>query len=186
MVKLAGCAGIRLGYGSWDANEDLLEYFSPISVHIPRYMTKKGIILSILAVLMLTLYVTLFTDLFQERNIQIMTSIRPNRPSAVPRWDARRVNLVAFKLDSKYELTSLKVVEAAEWRTNQYAVPLWHLVAEEGSTPVDAIVYGEVVKGMEPKIPEIDPQPLLTNVDYLLLVEAGNTRGQTNFFTKGL
>ena len=149
-------------------------------------MTKKGLILSILAAFMAATYVTFFTDWFEAKSIQIIASLRGKRPSTVERWDTTQVKLVPFKLDSKYKLTSLKVVMAEDWATNQYPVPLWEMVAEDGSEPVDTIIYGQKVKGMKPKLSDQFPEPLEADIHYLLLLEAGRIKGQTNFFTTSL
>src|SRR6185503_12288241 len=94
---------------------------------------------------------------------------------------------VSFALDGKYKLTSIKVCVAAELATNKYAAPLWHLVASSdkvGSSPTKAIVYGyDRIQGMKPASPRARPEPLLSDTEYTLLLEAGNIKSQTNFHT---
>ena len=54
----------------------------------------------------------------------------------------------------------------------------------KSKAPIKAIVYGYPVKGMKPAIERTRPEPLQPNVPYVLFVEAGKVKGQTNFFTK--
>ena len=147
-------------------------------------MTKNGIILSFIAVLLAAVYVYYFTDLFRKEGIQIIPTIRPGRPSAIPRGpDQENVSPVSFALDGKYKLTSVKVCIAAELATNKYATPLWHLISDSNSIPSKAIIYGGPIKGMKPETPKARPEPLLPDIEYTLLLEAGKARSQTNFHT---
>src|SRR6185295_6370930 len=137
-------------------------------------MTKNGIFLSVIAVLLGACYVYFFTDLFLKETIQIIPTIRPGRPSAIPRGpDQENVHPVSFALDGKYKLTDVKVCVAAELATNKYATPLWHLISDSNSIPSKAIIYGGPIKGMKPETPKAHPEPLLPDVEYTLLVEAG-------------
>jgi hypothetical protein len=147
-------------------------------------MTKNGIFLSVIAVLLAACYVYFFTDWFHKETIQIIPTIRPGRPSAIPRDpDQEAVHPVSFALDGKYKLTTVKVIPAAELATNKYAMPLWHLISDSNSVPTKSIVYGYPIKGMKPAVPRARPEPLLADVEYTLLVEAGRIRTQTNFHT---
>lgn len=147
-------------------------------------MTKNGIFLSVIAVLLGACYVYFFTDLFLKETIQIIPTIRPGRPSAIPRDpDQAPVHPVSFALDGKYKLTTVKVVAAEDLATNKYAAPLWHLISDSNSVPTKSIVYGFPIKGMKPAVQRARPEPLLADVEYTLLVEAGKVRTQTNFHT---
>ena len=147
-------------------------------------MTKNGIFLSVIAVLLAACYVYFFTDLFLKETIQIIPTIRPGRPSAIPRDpDQEPVHPVSFALDGKYQLTTVKVVATAELATNKYAPALWHLISDSNSLPTKSIVYGFPIKGMKPAVPRARPEPLLADLEYTLLVEAGKVRSLTNFHT---
>ena len=147
-------------------------------------MTKNGIVLSFIAVILAAVYIVYFTDWFQKEGIQIIPTIRPGRVSSIPRGpDQDDVHLVTFALDGKYRLTSVKVCIAAELATNNYARPLWHLISDSNSIPSKAIIYGGPIKGMKPETPKARPEPLLPDVEYTLLVEAGKAKAQTNFHT---
>lgn len=130
-------------------------------------------------------YVYFFTDLFYKQTIQIIPSVRFGRASSIPRNPGEKdVYPVAFKLDGNYKLTSVKVVTASELATNKYANPLWHLMSVSNSVPTKAIIYGLPIRGMQPEVPEARPEPLQPDVTYIVMVEAGNLKGQTNFFTR--
>lgn len=147
-------------------------------------MTKNGIVLSILAVILGTCYVCFFTDWFQKETIQIIPTIRPSRPVANPRNpDLEPVYPVSFSFNGKYKLTSVKVVSAFDMATNNYPVPLWHLVSDSNSVPTKSIVYGYPIKGMKPAVPRARPEPLAPDVEYVLLLEAGHIKARTNFHT---
>jgi hypothetical protein len=147
-------------------------------------MTKNGIALSVIAVVLAAVYVFYFTDWFRKPTIQIIPTIRPGRASAIPRApDQEDVHPVSFALDGKYKLTEVKVCVAAELATNKYATPLWHLISDSNSLPTKAIIYGAPIRGMKPSAPKARPEPLLLDTEYTLLVEAGNIRAQTNFHT---
>lgn len=147
-------------------------------------MTKNGTVLSVIAVILGACYAYFFTDWFRKDTIQIIPTIRPGRASAIPRDpDLEPVHPVSFMLDGKYALTTVKVVVAADYATNKYAQPLWHLISDSNSVPTKAIVYGYPLKGMKPAVPRARPEPLLEKVEYTLLLEAGKIRAQTNFHT---
>ena len=147
-------------------------------------MTKNGIVLSVLAVVLAAVYVKYFTDWFRKDGIQIIPTVRPGAKSEIPRDpDDVPVHRVSFALDGKYKLTSVKVLIASELVTNKYATPLWHLISDSNSVPTKSITYGLDVKGMKPAVPRARPEPLLANVEYTLVLEAGNVRSQTNFHT---
>ena len=129
-------------------------------------------------------YARFFTDWFVKETIQIIPTIRPGRPSAIPRDpDQAPVHPVSFAFDGKYKLTSVKVVSTDDLATNKYPSALWHLVSDSNSIPTKSVVYGFPLKGMKPAVPRAHPEPLLAGIEYTLLVEAGKIRAQTNFHT---
>ena len=148
-------------------------------------MSRNGYVLLAIAALLGAAYVYFFTDLFSKETIQIIPQIRPGRPSNVSRsGDIPPVYPVSFSFDGKYQLTLVKVMAADDLKTNKYASPLWHLVSDSNSAPTKAIVYGYPIKGMKPAIERTRPEPLQPNIPYVLFVQAGKIKGQTNFFTK--
>jgi hypothetical protein len=148
-------------------------------------MTKSGYVLLSIAAILGIAYVWFFTDLFTKESIQIIPQIRPGRPSNASRsGNAPSVYPVSFLFDGKYKLTSLKVVSAQELATNKYANPTWHLISDSNSLPTKNVIYGYPPKGMKPAIERMRPEPLQPDIPYVLFVEAGRIKGQTNFFTK--
>src|ERR1043165_7215038 len=148
-------------------------------------MTRNSYVLIALAAVLGAAYAYFFTDWFAREAIQIIPQIRPSRASTPKRsGDTPATYPVSFSFDVKYKLTSVKVVSADDLKTNKYANPLWHLISDSNSAPTKAIVYGYPIKGMKPKIERTRPEPLQPNVPYVLFIEAGKIRGQTNFFTK--
>ena len=147
-------------------------------------MTKNGIVLSIIAVILAAVYVAYFTDLLRKDGIQIIPTVRPGSASTIERDpDDVPVHRVSFALDGRYKLTCVKVHVASELATNKFSAPLWHLISDSNSVPTKSITYGTAITGMKPAVPRARPEPLLANVEYTLVIEAGKTRSQTNFHT---
>ena len=148
-------------------------------------MTRNGYVLLAIAALLGAAYLCLFTDLFNKETIQIIPQIRPGRASNVSgSGDKPPVCPVSFSFNGKYQLTSVKVVPADDLATNKYANPVWHIISDSNSVATKAVVYGYPVKGMKPAIARTRPEPLLPNIPYVVMVEAGKIKGRTNFFTK--
>lgn len=147
-------------------------------------MTKNGIFLTVVLAILVILYACFFTDWFSRETIQIIPQIRPGRASSIPRTPGTpAVSPVSFAFDGKYRLTSVKVVAADDFATNKYANPLWYLISDSNSIPTKAIVYGYPIRGMKPAVPKARPEPLVPGVSYIMMVEAGKIRAQTNFHT---
>ena len=150
-------------------------------------MTKNMIFLSVLAVILAAMYVFYFTDWFLRETIQIIPTIRPGRPSSIPREPGTApVCPVSFAFDGKYRLTAVKVVVAEDLKTNKFPNPLWHMISEKGSSPLKFLLYGQPIRDMKPAVPRARPQPLQPDVQYELMIEAGKIKGQTNFYAREL
>jgi hypothetical protein len=78
-----------------------------------------------------------------------------------------------FQFKEACPLTSIKVVEAGDARTNKYPHALWHVLAADKPVPTSSFTYGANIQGMKPEIPTAVPEELEPGTDYLLLVEAG-------------
>jgi len=89
-----------------------------------------------------------------------------------------------FGLGRPLKLTEIKVVPLAEYRTNQNILPLWHLVAESNSVPVESFFYGQFIRGLKPEVPGSRSRPLTNNVVYRLIVTAGKIEGEHDFELK--
>jgi hypothetical protein len=150
-------------------------------------MSRKEWVLVALVLVLGGLYVVYFSGWLGPRVIRVEYSVRSAREA----WGTggRRVNPagkaelggVSFALHRNYKLTSVKVLPAADAKTERYAHPLWHLVARKGSQPVDSLAYGLPVAGMTNASAGVGPEPLETGVEYRLLVEAGSWKGARDF-----
>ena len=149
-------------------------------------MTKNGIVLSVVAVLLAAAYVYFFTDWFTKDYIQIIPQIRPLRQARPAKQNPldTPVQPVSFSLNPKCKLTSVKVVNAADFATNNYATPMWHLISDSNSVPTKAIIYGLPIRGMKPAIPHAKAETLQPDITYTLLLEAEGIKGRTNFHTR--
>ncbi len=149
-------------------------------------MTKKSVVLIILAVVLAGVYVAFFTDWFVKPVIQILPQIRPPRASTRTAVGDTPVYPVLFAFDRNYRFTEILVVAADDEKTNKYPHALWHLIADSTSAPNKAVAYGATLRGMKPKIPKAQPEPLEPNVPYMLYVKAGHAVGKIGFRTHEL
>ncbi len=151
-------------------------------------MTRKSIFLLVLAAALGGVYIVLFTDLFSHQSIQVISTIRPSArlPRRARASEEPVTYPVSFAFDRKYELTSLQVVVAADYATNKYTTPVWHLISDSNSVPTKALIYGMPIRGMKPAVPKARPQPLEPSVKYLLLLDANGIKGETTFTPKAI
>ena len=149
---------------------------------VTSFMTKKNAILIGVAVILAAVYVVYFTDWFKPKTVQIFHTVRtPHTRKA----KAKKVEpMLVFGINQKLKLTEIKVVPAAEFNTNQFTLPLWHLVSDSNSVAVSSITYGQPIRGLKPAIKGAVPQTLATNVTYRLIVTADTIKGEHDFVLK--
>lgn len=151
-------------------------------------MDKKQVALLIAALALLSVAAYHFlTDWFAPEEIQIVHTLRPYTPRA-SRGRARSEppppgNTVLFSLDRRCRLTEIKVVPLAEWQTNKYAHPVWHLISDSNSVPVKSFIYGAPIRGMRPPVRGAQADPLQPGVTYRLFLQAGKLHGEHDFQT---
>ena len=142
-------------------------------------MTKKTIIVIVFGVLLAGLSLYLNRDRFKSEPVQI------GDRTLLPRGTARRgrtpANSVVFLLNRPLELTSVRVVLAADIATNKYPHAIWELTSESNSIPIKDFVYGANIRGMKPVVPGAVADPLQPGVKYRLLVEAGSIKAEHEF-----
>jgi len=139
-------------------------------------MNRKLIVQLALIIGLIGVAIYLSKDWFAPRDIQVMTTVRLNR---VPERAQERLGpavkkqpfTLVFALNQRCELTSVKVVNAAEFATNKFAHPLWQLVAESRSSPVKSFTYGVPIRGMKPPVKGATAEVLVKGVEYKLLIE---------------
>jgi hypothetical protein len=146
-------------------------------------MTKRSLLLIAVAIVLGTIYVVAFSDLFSKPKIEIIAQIRPTRnvrtaPGDVP------VDPVSFAFDKKYSLTSIRVVSAEEEKTNKYPHELWSLITDSNSMPTKVLVYGQPPRGMKPKVPRAKAEALEPDVIYHIYLQAGKATGEKKFATR--
>jgi hypothetical protein len=146
-------------------------------------MTRKQWTLLSLALLLGGLSLYLNRDWFSKENIQISHRSRPARGAIFGRNrpETADISPIVFLFNRKLKLTCLKVIPLSDIQTNKYPHPIWHLVSDSNSVPIQDFVYGQRVPGMHPAIREAAPDPLEPGVEYRLFVEAGPLKGQHDF-----
>jgi hypothetical protein len=151
-------------------------------------MTRKNWFLIAVALALAGVYVFYFTDWFKPKIIHI-TSINARNAGFNRRANFASANAtdsptvpVIFKLGQPCKLTEIKVVVLDEWQTNKNVLPLWHLVANTNSVPINQpFNYGQNIRGMKPVVPGAHTQPLHPGVKYRFFVTDGSAKGQHDF-----
>jgi hypothetical protein len=141
-------------------------------------MERKQWLLVVIALALAGIYVVYFTDWFRHKNIQIHYTSRP-MPSRIP--GGATGPMIMFGFDNTFRLTEVKVIPLAEWQTNRDTPPVWHLISDSKSAPVERFIYGQNIRGMKSAIPGADAEPLESNLTYRLFVQAGSLKGQRDF-----
>ena len=146
-------------------------------------MKSKLIIPSLLGLIVLSIYLVLSPGCRRE-HLRIHAVLRPAPKGTPTQRGVTPMYDVAFGLNQRYPLTSVKVVASADAATNKHPIALWHLIADERSAPVKSITYGKAVPGMKPAVADLEPEPLQANTEYLVLIEAAGMKAQTNFIAR--
>ncbi len=102
----------------------------------------------------------------------------------LPQPGPNAVEPLVFLLDRKWRLSSVRVVLAAEARTNAHPRALWDLVSKDGSEPVTHLHYGADIPGMTPRFPGTKPDKLDPQVAYLIRLDGEGRRGEREFTLK--
>ena len=143
---------------------------------------KKNYFLVIVAIVLAAVYAIYFTDWFQPKTIQIFHTYR----NLHPRNPVRDGTLPAlhFGMGRALKLTEIKVVPLAEYQTNQNTLPLWHLVSDSNSVPIESFFYGQFIRGLKPEVAGSRSRSLTNGVVYRLIVTAGKIKGEDDFELK--
>ncbi len=143
-------------------------------------MKSKSLLFIILALLVAALGVRWFiAHRASAKTIKVFHTSRPSEWMMRTRREGTAP--LTFGLDSRWRLTEIKVVALAEWETNQFASPLWHLVSDSNSVPVSTFLYGQRIRGMKPEVAGAQPKPLEPGTTYRMFIAAGNVLGQHDF-----
>jgi len=137
-------------------------------------MSKTKIIsIAILIVGLAGLSLYLNRDWFASDTIQISHRLSPWMQNRRPGARANANDLgtpVTFSLNGYYKLTSVRVIEAAKFETNKYAVPVWRIISDSNSVPTSSFNYGSFIRGMRPEAKGVRPEPLQPGINYRLFV----------------
>ena len=148
-------------------------------------MSRNKVILSTAVLLAIAaLYLYEYKDAIIGRPIQISHTMRLRLAMArrMPSNLSGYAPIIpTFTLGDEYRLTTVKLVRVDELKAKGYAHPLWELVSDSKSYPTRVFLYGRGIPGMHPKVAEEDPEPLVTNVTYRLMVTAGRLKGTHDF-----
>ena len=147
-------------------------------------MTRKLWLLIVLAAALGGLSLYLNKDWFASEDIQIHHRSRPARAGIFRRTKStvkQATDPVVFAFGRKLKLTSLKVIPVSEIETNKYPQPIWHLVSESNSVPVEEWAYAVPIRGMHPRVKGATPDPLVPGVKYRLILEAGKLKAEHDF-----
>jgi hypothetical protein len=123
-------------------------------------------------------------DWFAGEDIQIRHRSRPVRTGFFRRAKSQTkqaADPVFFAFDRKLKLTCLKVIPVSEIETNKYPHPIWHLISDSNSVPVEEWAYGLPIRGMRPSVKGATPDPLEPGTKYRLLIEAGKLKAEHDF-----
>ena len=115
----------------------------------------------------------------RPKSIEIYHTFRPAGYAMRARRDVPPT--LSFGLGGRFKLTEIKVVSLAAWQTNHGVPPVWHLVSDSNSVPVNLFTYGQRIRGMKPAVVGERPLPLEPDVPYRLFVTAGKIQGQHDF-----
>lgn len=149
-------------------------------------MDKKQISLVALVILLVGATVYFGKDWFVSEEIQIGSTIRPNR---VPENQQNKLGpavkrqpyTVSFFFNRKCVLQSIKVVQVSEFETNRFAHPLWELVASSKTPPVKSITYGVPIRGMHPEVQGDQADVLQPGVAYRLIIQTSKQEARHDF-----
>jgi hypothetical protein len=147
-------------------------------------MTTKQWTLIALAVVLGGFSLYLNKDWFAGENIQIHHRSRPARAGFFRRSRAAATattDPIFFAFDRKLRLTSLKVIPVREIETNKFPHPIWELVSDSNSVPIEDWSYAMPIRGMHPAVKGATPDPLEPGVKYRLLLAAGKLKAQDDF-----
>jgi hypothetical protein len=144
-------------------------------------MTKRDIWLGAVLIALVAVYLCFFTNWFKAKSIKIFYTTNQARAFRV----RKNLPFVMFGMGDKYQLTEVKVVPLESFKTDPETPPLWHLISDSNSLPVQRFTYGERIWGMRQAISGAEAQDLETNVMYRLFVTARGIKGMEDFEIKG-
>ena len=144
-------------------------------------MDKKQSWLIAAFVILVAVYVCFFTNWFKPKTIRIFDTSRQTMRQIRHHRGGTDLPYVLFGMEGNFKLTEIKVVPLASFQTNSDTPPVWHLVSDSNSPPVQQFTYGQRIRGMKPAFSGEEPEDLETNITYHLIVYAGRIKGEHDF-----
>ena len=133
----------------------------------------------LLALLGLCLYIN--RGCFSKDGVQIYHRVASRPGAGMSRGRPSAANPLIFGFSQPLQLTAVRVYQADDLLTNKYPAALWELVSKSNTIPLKLIEYGVPLRGLQPKSPEIRPEPLVPGVTYVLQVETKSQKAEHLF-----
>jgi hypothetical protein len=145
-------------------------------------MTKKNILLIILVLVFGGFSLYWNRGRFQKPPLQVShRSMQPRAGMARVPVSRLPANPVVFLLNRIVRLKSVEVIPVSDIETNKYPHPVWKLIADSASAPVQDFLYGAPVDGMKPSVKGAAADPLAPGVNYRVIVLAGSEKAEHDF-----
>jgi hypothetical protein len=145
-------------------------------------MTNKRFLTTAVVLLLGAACFFLYKDRFLRPDIHVThRSIQPRGAFArqTRNWPA---DPVVFLFNRELKLTEVKVLALSDaQKDDKSAVPLWHLVSDSSSPPIESFAYGLSLRGMKPAKAGTQPQPLQPGTAYRLYITAGRIKAEHDF-----
>lgn len=150
-------------------------------------MQKREIAWIVVLLLVIGAYIHYFSNWGVTKEIQVLATVRPPLQFRRRGGAAAGTNAAAFRilftLDAPYKLTSLELTEVDRAHSNAPGRVMWHLVSQSNSPPVKMFQYGQAIKGLEPDLPGVQPEPLEPGGIYRMEVSTHTLKGASLPFT---
>ena len=146
-------------------------------------MQKKTLTQLAILLVLAAVYVIFFSGWFRSQPLVIHSYARVSSYAMRSRRPAPPQLIFGF--EDKMRLTEVKAVSLADLATNANPPPVWHLISDSNSLPVDSFRYGQTLRGMRPAVTGARAMMLESNQVYRLFVRAGKLRGQHDFTLAG-
>lgn len=123
-------------------------------------------------------YASFFSDWFKTKSIRIFAQ---NRSLPGASAEGATTAPVTFAFEEPLALTRLQVVKVDPKTKAKTASAVWKLESKTNSAPVRGFAYGSHIQGMTAPKECLNAEPLLPDVAYVLVVEAGRIHSEVQF-----
>lgn len=144
-------------------------------------MSRKNLFQTSLFVLLGVICFYVYRDHFKGQVIQISHRSISQRGARFRRLTDSETEAVVFLLNQPLKLKSVKVFPVKD--LVQAGQPVWELVSDSSSAPVQDFGYGMGIRGMHTVISGAAPGTLERGVTYRVQIVAGHDKVQHDFTT---